>query len=66
MDATGTYAHISKNVDGDIELFERCRKQFINNDSYEELTDYEPTYKNMYRCSHDSWLYAEARYNHQN
>lgn len=55
------YQHIGKK--SEINQFQECRSKHIESDGYMELESYQPEYKNMYRCNHDSWLYAEARYN---
>lgn len=54
------YQHIGK-ID-EIEEFEKNRSEHIKSTGYEELNDFQPEYKNMYKCKSDTWLYAEARY----
>lgn len=35
-------------------------------DGYEEIADYLPVFANMYKCRHNTWLYAAARYQYFN
>lgn len=56
-----TYDHIG--TAKEIQEFERhLEKGIATNYQREELTDYTPKFKNMYRCDHDRWLYASAGY----
>ena len=59
------YEHIGKEVE--IKKFEEERQHCIErNDTYAVLENYKPQYKNMYKCGHSSWVYAEARYEYIN
>lgn len=57
----GMYEHIGKSKE--IDKFEEDRNEHIKYDGYMDLDCYKPEFANMYKCKHDSWLYAEARYN---
>lgn len=52
------YHHIGKK--DEIKEFEKARSKHIESSGYEELSDFQPEYKNMYKRKHKSWLYAEA------
>lgn len=54
------YQHIGKK--DEIKEFEKDRSKHIESAGYEELSDFQPEYKNMYKRKHKSWLYAEARF----
>lgn len=55
------YEHIGKSKE--IDKFEEDRNKHIESDGYMDLDCYKPEFANMYKCKHDSWIYAEARYN---
>ena len=44
----------------EIKEFEKARSKHIESSGYEELSDFQPEYKTMYKRKHKSWLYAEA------
>lgn len=52
------YQHIGKK--DEIKEFEKARSKHIESAEYEELSDFQPEYKTMYKRKHKSWLYAEA------
>ena len=52
------YQHIGKK--DEIKEFEKARSKHIESTGYEELSDFQPEYKTMYKRKHKSWLYAEA------
>lgn len=52
------YHHIGK--EDEIKEFEKARIKYIESAGYEELSDFQPEYKTMYKRKHKSWLYAEA------
>lgn len=54
------YQHIGKKAE--IKKFEKDRSEHIESAWYEELSDFQPEYKTMYKCKRDKWLYAEAEY----
>lgn len=58
------YEHIGNKTE--IKKFEEGRQCCKRNDNYAVLKNYEPQYKNMYKCEHSSWMYAEARYQYIN
>ncbi len=54
------YQYIGKKAE--IKKFEKDRNEHTESTGYEELNDFQPEYKNMYKCKSDKWLYAEAEY----
>ena len=54
------YEHIGKAKE--IKKFEEDRRNHIDSGGYKELNNYQPVFANMYKCKHDSWLYAAAQY----
>lgn len=55
------YDHIGSACE--IESFENNRQTTIGKiGGYEILDNYQPEYKNMYKCNSKGWKYAEARY----
>ena len=61
----GMYEHIGRSEEA--ARFEKERdsnkKRYLG---YEELTDYRPAFRNMYKCVNSDWLYATARYQYIN
>lgn len=57
------YEHITSKTKEEIKKFEEQRRNHIKSSDYKELSDFNPTFKTMYKCSNlSSWEYAEARY----
>lgn len=59
-----TYEHCYNNVEVGIAEFEKDKAELLKyHKGITELSDYVPTLQNMYKSSHDTWDWAEARYN---
>lgn len=59
------YEHIGNKKE--INRFEQDRNaREKNNVGYEEISNYQPVFANMYKCNHDTWIYAAARYKYIN
>jgi len=59
----GTYDHISKDAEYEINYFEERMNMTKDRTDITILEDYKPTFKNMYKIDKkDNWLYAAARY----
>ncbi len=57
------YEHCYKDIKKGVKEYEEDKEKLLEYNSVTELSDYVPTLQNMYKCGHDTWGYAEARYN---
>lgn len=58
------YEHIGDRKE--IAKFEEEMRENQNCEGYQKIESYQPVFKNMYKCKHDNWKYAEARFQYIN
>ena len=58
------YEHCYKDIKKGVKEYEEDKERLLEyNKDITELSDYMPALQNMYKSSHDTWDWAEARYN---